>query len=84
MVNFLNFQNVNDRHGHIDVDRDDCFQHFVETERSYLLVVVFLCLRNRKRTVRGAILLEKRNLLKKKITNWAGGSAGFHKILLLS
>ena len=43
VVDFLNFQNIDDRQGHVDVDRDDCLQHFVETERSDLLVVVVLC-----------------------------------------
>ena len=43
VVDFLNFQNSDDRHGHVDVDRDNCLQHFVETERSDLLVVVVLC-----------------------------------------
>ena len=43
VVDFLNFQNIDDRQGHIDVDRDDCLQHFVETEWSDLLVVVVLC-----------------------------------------
>ena len=43
VVDFLNFQNIDDRQRHIDVDWDDCLQHFVETEWSYLLVVVVLC-----------------------------------------
>ena len=43
VVDFLNFQNIDDRQGHVDVDRDNCLQHFVETEWSDLLVVVVLC-----------------------------------------
>ena len=43
VVDFLNFQNIDDRKGHIDFDRDDFLQHFVETEWSDLLVVVVLC-----------------------------------------
>ena len=43
VVDFLNFQNIDDRQGHVDFDWDDCLQHFVETEWSDLLVVVVLC-----------------------------------------
>ena len=42
MVHLLDFQDVNDGHGHIDIDGDHCLQHFVKTERSDLLVVVVL------------------------------------------
>ena len=42
MVDLLNFQNVNDRKRHVDVDRNDSFLHCVETEWSDLLVVVVL------------------------------------------
>ena len=42
MVDLLDFQNVNDRHRHVDVDWDHCFQNFVETERGNFLVVVIL------------------------------------------
>ena len=42
MVHLLDFQDVNDGHGHIDIDGDHSLQHFVKTERSDLLVVVVL------------------------------------------
>ena len=42
MVDLLDFQNVNDRHRHVDVDWDHCFENFVKTERGNFLVVVVL------------------------------------------
>ena len=43
VINFLNLQDIDDGEGHVYVDRDDFFEHFVKTEWSNLLVVVFLC-----------------------------------------
>ena len=45
MVDLLDFQNVNDRHGDVDLDRDDCLQHLVKAEWGDLLVVVVLARR---------------------------------------
>ena len=42
MVNLLYLYDVNDRHGHIDVDWDVQVVHFVKTERGNLLVVIIL------------------------------------------
>ena len=42
MVHLLDLDDVNDRHGHIDVNRDVEVVHFVKTERGYFLVVVVL------------------------------------------
>ena len=45
MVDFLDSQNVNDRDGDVDLDRDDCLQHLVKAEWGDLLVVVVLARR---------------------------------------
>ena len=42
MVHLLDLDDVDDRHGHVDVDRDVDVVHFVKAERSNLLVVVVL------------------------------------------
>ena len=42
MVHLLYLYDVNDRHRHIDVDRDVQVVHFVKTERGYFLVVIIL------------------------------------------
>ena len=42
MVHLLDLDDVNDRHGHIDVNRDVEVVHFVKTERGYFLVVIVL------------------------------------------
>ena len=42
VVHLLDFDDVNDRHGHIYVDGDVDVVHFVKAERSNLLVVVVL------------------------------------------
>ena len=42
VVDFLDLDHVNDRHWHIDVDRDIDILLFVKAERSNLLVVVVL------------------------------------------
>ena len=42
MVHFLYLDDVNDRHGHVDVNRDVQVVHFVKTERGYFLVVIVL------------------------------------------
>ena len=42
MVHLLYLYDVNDRHGHIDVDWDVQVVHFVKTEWGYLLVVIIL------------------------------------------
>ena len=42
MVHFLYLDDVNDRHGHVDVNRDVQVVHFIKTERGYFLVVIVL------------------------------------------
>ena len=42
MVNLFNFDNINDRHGDVDVDGDVNVVHFVKAEGRYLLVVIVL------------------------------------------
>ena len=42
MVHLFNFDNINDRHGDVDVDGDVNIVHFVKAEGRYLLVVIVL------------------------------------------
>ena len=42
VVHFFNLDNINDRHGDIDVDGDVDTVHFVEAEWCNLLVVILL------------------------------------------
>ena len=42
MVHLFNFNNVNDRHGDVDVDGDVDVVHFVKAEGCNLLVVIVL------------------------------------------
>ena len=42
MVNLFDFDEVDDRHGDVDIDRDVDVVHFVKAERCNLLVVVVL------------------------------------------
>ena len=66
MVNLFDFDEVDDRHGDVDIDRDVEVLHFVKTERCNLLVVIVLVFKEfwvwREREGLGSPTFMKRSL----------------------